>query len=349
MIGVFRAGLAEEGDDEGACHVEGGEEGDEEGDGEEVFISAVGGGEDFFFRPEAGGDVGDGDEGGGADGEGDGGDGHFPEEAAHFPDVLLVVAGVDDGPGAEEEEGFEPCVGEEVEHACLADEEADCHDHVAELGEGGVGEDFFNVVLLGGHEGGGEGGDAADPCDGGAGEAFKGAGWEGELDAEEHVDAGGDHGGGVDEGGDGGGAFHGVWEPDVEGELGGLSDCSAEDAEEGGSEDAGGGGDGAAHFREGECAGDAPEDEDADHEAKVSDAVGKEGFFGGVCGGVFLVPMADEEVGAEADELPEDEGHDEVRGEDDACHGEHEEGEAGEVAGLRGIVFHVGEGEDVDE
>ena len=55
---------------------------------------------------------------------------------------------------------------------------------------------------------------------------------EEDVGAGDHVDAGGDHGGGVDEGGDGGGAFHGVGEPDVEGDLGGLAG-SAEDQEKG--------------------------------------------------------------------------------------------------------------------
>ena len=62
-----------------------------------------------------------------------------------------------------------------------------------------------------------------------------------------------------------------------------------------------------------------------------------------------MIPMTDEEVGAEADQFPEDKGHDEVRGEDDAGHGEHEEGESTEVASLGFVVLHVVEREEVDE
>ena len=40
-----------------------------------------------------------------------------------------------------------------------------------------------------------------------------------QMRAGDHVDAGGDHGGGVDERGDGRGAFHGVGQPDVERKL----------------------------------------------------------------------------------------------------------------------------------
>ncbi len=60
------------------------------------------------------------------------------------------------------------------------------------------------------------------------------------IDAGDEEDSGGDHRGGVDEGGDGGGAFHGVGQPDVEGELAGFACGSAED------EDADGGGEGEA-------------------------------------------------------------------------------------------------------
>ncbi len=135
-----------------------------------ALFPPIGGGEDFLLRPEAGGDIGNGDEGGGADGEGQSGDRHLLEQAAHFPDVLFVVAGVDDRAGTEEEQSLEPGVGEKVEHAGFTSDEAHGHDHVAELREGGVGEDLLDVVLLGGHQRGGERGNAADPGDDGAGE-----------------------------------------------------------------------------------------------------------------------------------------------------------------------------------
>ena len=81
-------------------------------------------------------------------------DGHFFLKSAHLPDVLFVMAGIDDGTGAEEQERLEPGVREEVEHSSFRIKQADGHDHVSELGESGVGEDFFNIVLLGRHEGG---------------------------------------------------------------------------------------------------------------------------------------------------------------------------------------------------
>ena len=260
-----------------------------------------------------------------------------------------MVAGVDDRAGAEEKQGFEPSVGEKVEHARLADKKANGHHHVAELGEGGVGEDLLDIVLLGGHQRGGQRGDPSNPCDGGSGETFERLGADGELHAEEHVNARRDHGGGVDQGGDGGGAFHRVGQPDVEGKLGGFPDRAAEHAEQRRTEDSGGDRRGDFHFREGQRAGDSPHHEHADHETEVADAVREEGFLRGVGGGVLFIPMPDEQIGAEADQLPEDECHDEIVGEDDAGHREHEECEAGEIARLCGIVLHVGQREQMHQ
>ena len=124
--------------------------------------------EDFLLREKKPEVKGTAIEGSGAEGEGD--HGHpacFPCQSAHLPDVLLVVAGEDDGAGAEEEEGLEPSVGVEVEHPGLTAKvlpavvdvaaEAHRHDHVAELREGRVCQDALDVILLCSHEGREEG------------------------------------------------------------------------------------------------------------------------------------------------------------------------------------------------
>ena len=312
--------------------------------------------EDLLLGEETGGER-NGDQRGETDEKGQAGDWHFLQKTAHVPDVLLVVASVDDGAGTEEEQSLEPGVGEEVEHARLAVDEADGHHHVAELGKGRVGEHALDVVLLGGHQCGDERGDSASPGDDVAGlEAFEVFKAEGELQAEEHVNARRDHGGGVDQSGNGGRAFHGVGQPDVERELGGLADGTAEDEEHGGrkyaAEDRGIGGvegiEAAFHRVESEAARDSPQHEDADHETEVADAVAEEGFFRRIRRGVFLVPVTDEQVGAKSDQLPEDEGHDEVVRQHDAGHRKHEQRQTREVAGLRLVVLHVGEREDVN-
>ncbi len=78
------------------------------------------------------------------------------------------MAGEDDRAGTKEEQGLEPRVGEEVEHSGLTGQKADGHDHVAELGEGGVGENALDVILLRCHQRRHQRGDAADPGDGGS-------------------------------------------------------------------------------------------------------------------------------------------------------------------------------------
>jgi len=73
-------------------------------------------------------------------------------EAAHFPDVLLVMRAVDDRARAEEEERLEEGVREEVIHRRVVRGEADGAHHVAELREGRVSEDALDVVLLDGDQ-----------------------------------------------------------------------------------------------------------------------------------------------------------------------------------------------------
>ena len=128
------------------------------------------------------------------------------------------------------------------------------------------------------------------------------------MAAGDEIDAGGHHGRRVDEGGDGGGAFHGVGEPDVEGDLGALAG-GAEDKQEGdGGEEAAvplgmradGGEDGAEV--EGAEVGD--QEKHGEKEAEVADAVDDEGLLAGVCGGVLFKVEADEQVGGETYAFP---------------------------------------------
>ena len=72
---------------------------------------------------------------------------------------------MDDGACAEEEEGLEEGVGDEVEDADGDSADAEAHHHVAELGDGGVGEDAFDIELGDGDGGAEDGGDGADPGD----------------------------------------------------------------------------------------------------------------------------------------------------------------------------------------
>ena len=188
--------------------------------------------EDFILAPKAGKE-GDAAECQHAGAVGVEGDAHVFFQAAHVADVLLAGAAVDDRACAQEQQRFEKRVGDEMEHADggAADSEAD--HHVAELRNGGVGEDALDVVLSDGDERAEEGGDGADPgddleCDSG-GERASDLCAHKWVDSRDEEDASGDHGGRVDESADGGRAFHRVGQPDVQRDLAGLAGGSAED------------------------------------------------------------------------------------------------------------------------
>ena len=91
------------------------------------------------------------------------------------------------------------------------------------------------------------------------------------------------------------------------------------------------------------------EEEHGEQEAEVADAVDDEGFLAGVGGGVFLEVEADEQVGGETDALPADEEEEEVFGQDQDGHEEHEEVEVGEEAPVALFVRHVAGGVEMDE
>ena len=67
--------------------------------------------------------------------------------AAHAVDVLLVVERVDHDAGAEEQEGLEERVRDEMEHARRVRADADRGEHVADLGHRRVRDDAFDVGL----------------------------------------------------------------------------------------------------------------------------------------------------------------------------------------------------------
>ena len=223
-----------------------------------------------------------------------------------------------------------------------------CHHHITELREGRVGEDALDVILLQGHERGEKSGEGSDPGDDGRGHV---GGFDQEDDAGEHEDTRSNHRRGVDESGDGSGALHRIGQPDVEGKLGRFADGTAEDTEYSDVEKAeiGNAADRGFDIVEVDRSGENPDEENPDHETEVTDAVGEKGFFRGVGSRGFIEPVADEEVGADPDEFPEDKHHREVVGEDDARHREHEKRERREVTRLALVVLHVTELEKMHE
>ena len=81
-------------------------------------------------KPAKAGDAGEGEA---TDEHADVGDGHDFADAGHFSDVEFAAHGVHDGAGGEEQECFEEGVGEDVEDGGGGGEDAEAHEHVAEL------------------------------------------------------------------------------------------------------------------------------------------------------------------------------------------------------------------------
>ena len=346
LMGVgrfFGIGFAEE---DQADHAAAVETGRERGEGQEredrVVVPVVGRLDDGVLGIPAG------EEGHGAvrergGDEGRGGERHLLQQAAHLEHVLLVVAAVDDGAGAEEQRGLEERVHGHVHERELGVAEADGAAHDAEVREGRVSEGFLDVRLRERAETGERGHAGAGDRD-----ELQDFGGEQEAHTGHEVDARGHHRGGVDERGDRRRAGHRVGEPDVQGELGGLAEEAAHQQRADGDGDGLGGGGVVLERDEVQRAVKREAHRDAEDEAEVADAVDDEGLLRGG-GGVILVEVVrDQHVRAEAHELPEDERHEQVVGDDDAQDGEHEDRETGEETAAGRVFLHVTDGEQVN-
>jgi hypothetical protein len=84
-------------------------------------------------------------------------------------------------------------------------------------------------------------------------------------------------------------------------------------------------------------AGGREEREDREHDADVADDVDHERFLGRGDGRRLVEPEADQEIRRQADEAPTDEQPDEVVGEHERQHREHEEIHVGEEARDRSV------------
>ena len=92
-----------------------------------------------------------------------------------------------------------------------------------------------------------------------------------------------------------------------------------------------------------------PNQNDSGEKAEVAEAIGEEGFFGGVRCGTFFKPEPDQQVAAKADQFPEDEHLEKIIAKNNAGHGEGEQAQAGEKPAVAAVAVHVADGENVDE
>ncbi len=278
----------------------------------------------------------------------------------------MVVQAEDDGGAAQEQEGFEERVVHQVQHrggeagagvGVQVDEaaSAESEEHVAELAQCREGEHALDVQCRERHRRRVERGEAADETDDEE-DGLALAHAEGDVEREgarDEVDARLDHGRGVNERRHRGRALHGVGQPQVERELRRLADGAAEDQQAGPEQ--------GVLVRqqvgvvEQLAVAEGPErggeQDDAQEQENVAEARHHERLLGGRGGAGLRVPVPDEEVGAEAHDLPEDEHQEVVVHHDGAEHAGHEERLDAEVAAqvLVRLVGEVRRREDDDE
>ncbi len=123
--------------------------------------------EDAVLRPEAGKKQRESAQRQHADGVSEKSERHVGPEAAHAANVLLLVAAVNHRARAEKQQRLEKGVRDQVEHAHGDAAQAEAGHHVAELRNGGVGEDALDVVLRDGDERGKDRSGRAHPGDDG--------------------------------------------------------------------------------------------------------------------------------------------------------------------------------------
>ncbi len=227
--------------------------------------------------------------------------------------------------------------------------------HVAQLADGRIGEDAFQVGLGQGDQGGQKRGEPADCRHHALG---VGRGRKQRRAAGHHVDARRDHRRRVDQRANRRGAFHGVGQPDVQGELGALAagprhqqqaDRRAQPAthverrivqhrlaEDAGMDHAGDGG-----VLEIQRAVGDPEEEYTQGEAEIAHPIDQKGLQPRGRGRRLLEPETDQQVAAQAHRLPEDIEEQEVAGRDQHGHGEDEQADVGEESPIAHVSAHV--------
>ena len=263
--------------------------------------------------------------------------------------------------GGKEEQRLEERVRHQMEHP--RDERAHAHrrDHEAQLADGGIREDFLDIVLPDGNGRGEEGGNCAGHRDDILRLRHRRIKRRG---ASHQIDACGHHRRRVDERGHRRRTCHRVRQPDIERNLGRFP-RHADEHEEGNQHNHA-----LRHLRhfgkdfvELKRAKRPEGGEHREEKTEISHAVGNEGFFARqrirkavASQRIFVVPKADEEIRTQPHAFPSDKEHQVRRAAHQNHHHRDEEVEENEEAAVTSQIFfiadifvHVADGVNMDE
>ena len=281
--------------------------------------------------------------------------GHQRFQAAEFPHVNHAPHGVHDTPGPQEEQRLEKGVRHQVEHRPTNAHQRSRpqpEEHEPQLAHGRVGQHPLQVVLREGDQGGQQGSDATDQRHKHLG---VGGGLEERCAAGHEVHPRGHHRRGVNQGRHRSGPLHRIGQPDMQWELGALADRSGEKAQADGGHQGGiRGGDAGQPTRLqhlGDLGGPegGPDQEHADGEAKVTNAVDDKRLHPGRRGLGLFVPEADQQVAAQTNRFPEDKELQEAGRQDQHDHREDEQPDNRKEPPVTPFAMHVARGVDHDE
>ena len=279
------------------------------------------------------------------------GDRNFAAQPAHLAQILLAAQRVNHAAGAQEQQRLEERVRHHVEDSGGKRSRAEAKEHVAQLRNRRVGEDFLDIVLRQTDGGGEERRCHADDRDDVERECRV---QENRRAARDHVHASGDHGRGVDQRANRRRTGHGVGQPDVERNLRRFSG-RAEQQQQADRRDPSRR---RFHrhvfrlrenFAEIERAEVNRDQEDCKRESEIADTVHDERFVAGVGGEFFEEIESDQQIAAQSDAFPSDEEQQEVRAQHQNQHEEHEQVQIREEAVVSAFVSHVADGVDMNQ
>ena len=286
-------------------------------------------------------------------------DGHILAQATHCAH-LVAVNGMNDTAGTEEEASLEHGVGEEMEHGGHVAQRTMCvnhslvarhanaegHHHEGYLRNCGEGEHALDVALRTSHSRSIERGERTDPNDNA--QALGRILNPEREEAGNLIDTSHNHRGSVNQGTDRRRTFHGIGQPNVQGEHGTLTSTTDKHQHQRGGKHETALGKACCIKIEAETLAVVAVNEDAHQEEHIGKAGDDERLLGSRNGSRRGEVETDEEVGRHADKLPEKIHLEDVGGDNQSQHRHGEEAQEGIVALETALAVHIAEGVDVD-